>query len=190
MSACTTALHATIDYRIAHWLYRHHCSFHRPAAIPAVAEDGPPGWRFTPAATIGRRLVIDHGTGIVIGATAEIGDDCLLYQGVTLGRHRHDLAASAIPTLGNNVMVGSRRKGRWARSELGTMSALRPTPWYCSEVPPEFYASSGVPGRVVRAQRRQAGPHPHAGSRCVWSSRSSSAVWSSWNNRSTNRKEL
>ena len=67
------------------------------------------GIEIHPGATIGRRLVIDHGTGIVIGETAEIGDDCLLYQGVTLGGTGKDIGKRH-PTLGNNVMVGSGAK--------------------------------------------------------------------------------
>ena len=62
-----------------------------------------------PGATIGKYFFIDHGTGIVIGETAEIGDDCLLYQGVTLGGTGKDVGKRH-PTLGNNVMVGSGAK--------------------------------------------------------------------------------
>ena len=76
-------LHATIDYRIAHWFYKHKMPF--IARCISQWSKFCTGVEIHPAATIGRRLVIDHGTGIVIGATAEIGDDCLLYQNVTLG---------------------------------------------------------------------------------------------------------
>ena len=84
------------------------------------------GIEIHPGATIGRRLVIDHGTGIVIGETAEIGDDCLLYQGVTLGGTGRDIGKRH-PTLGNNVMVGSGAKVL-GRSALATTPALRQTP--------------------------------------------------------------
>ena len=70
-------LHATIDYRIAHWLHRHGCRF-LARAISQWSKMWT-GIEIHPGAHIGRRLVIDHGTGIVIGETAEIGDDCLLY---------------------------------------------------------------------------------------------------------------
>ena len=70
-------LHATIDYRIAHWLHRHGCRF-LARAISQWSKMWT-GIEIHPGARIGRRLVIDHGTGIVIGETAEIGDDCLLY---------------------------------------------------------------------------------------------------------------
>ena len=84
-------LHATIDYRIAHWFYLRRCFF-----IARAISQWSKMWtgiEIHPGATIGRRLVIDHGTGIVIGETAEIGDDCLLYQGVTLGA----MYRSAVP---------------------------------------------------------------------------------------------
>ena len=100
-------LHATIDYRIAHWFYLRRCFF-----IARAISQWSKMWtgiEIHPGATIGRRLVIDHGTGIVIGETAEIGDDCLLYQGVTLGGTGKDIGKRH-PTLGNNVMVGSGAK--------------------------------------------------------------------------------
>ena len=74
-------LHATIDYRIAHWLHIHGLRF----LARSISQWSKlwTGIEIHPGAKIGRRLVIDHGTGIVVGETAEIGDDCLLYQGVT-----------------------------------------------------------------------------------------------------------
>ena len=100
-------LHATIDYRIAHWFYRHRCFF-----IARAISQWSKMWtgiEIHPGATIGRRLVIDHGTGIVIGETAEIGDDCLIYHGVTLGGTGKD-TGKRHPTLGQNVMVGCGAK--------------------------------------------------------------------------------
>ena len=76
-------LHAIIVYRISHWLWGHRCRF--LARLLSQIAKWMTGVEIHPAATIGRRLVIDHGTGIVVGATTEIGDDCLIYQGVTLG---------------------------------------------------------------------------------------------------------
>ena len=100
-------LHATIDYRIAHWFYRHRCFF-----IARAISQWSKMWtgiEIHPGAQIGRRLVIDHGTGIVIGETTQIGDDCLLYQGVTLGGTGKD-TGKRHPTLGRNVMVGCGAK--------------------------------------------------------------------------------
>ena len=89
-------LHATIDYRIAHWLHIHGLRF----LARSISQWSKlwTGIEIHPGAKIGRRLVIDHGTGIVIGETAEIGDDCLLYQGVTLG-------ALSFPKDGDGVLV-------------------------------------------------------------------------------------
>lgn len=138
-------LHAQIYYRIAHWLYCHHCKF-LARWISQIAKRRT-GVEIHPAATIGRRLVIDHGTGIVIGATAEIGDDCLLYQGVTLGgtgaqrEKRH-------PTLGNNVMVGSGAKVL-GPFRVGDNARIAANSVVLREVPPNSTVV-GVPGRVVR----------------------------------------
>ncbi len=138
-------LHAQIYYRIAHWLYGHKCLF--LARWVSQRAKRRTGVEIHPAAKIGRRLVIDHGTGIVIGATAEIGDDCLLYQGVTLGgtgaarEKRH-------PTLGNNVMVGCGAKvlGPFRVGDNVKIAAnsvvLREVPDNCTVV--------GIPGHIVR----------------------------------------
>lgn len=138
-------LHATIDYRIAHWFYIHKMRF--IARCISQWSKFCTGVEIHPAAKIGRRLVIDHGTGIVIGATAEIGDDCLLYQGVTLGGTGKD-TGKRHPTLGNNVMVGSGAKilgpfyvGNNARIAANSV-VLREVPDNATVV--------GVPGRVVR----------------------------------------
>ena len=97
-------VHAIINHRIAHWLYLHHRFF--LARCVSQWSRFWTGIEIHPGATIGHRLVIDHGMGIVIGETAEVGDDCLLYQGVTLGMTgKH--GGKRHPTLGNNVMVGA-----------------------------------------------------------------------------------
>ena len=100
-------LHAIIFYRISHWLWNRRCRF--LARLLSQLAKWLTGVEIHPAATIGRRLVIDHGTGIVVGATTEIGDDCLIYQGVTLGG-TGVMQGKRHPTLGNNVMIGSGAK--------------------------------------------------------------------------------
>ena len=97
-------VHAIVYYRIAHWLHRHRLCF-LARCISQWARFWT-GIEIHPGAAIGRRLVIDHGSGIVIGETTEIGDDVLLYQGVTLGGTGKDVGKRH-PTLGNNVLVGS-----------------------------------------------------------------------------------
>ncbi len=102
-----TGVHATIYYRIAHWLYRHRLFF--LARCISQWSRFWTGIEIHPGATIGRRLVIDHGTGIVIGETARLGDDVLLYQQVTLGGTGKEVGKRH-PTIGNNVMVGAGAK--------------------------------------------------------------------------------
>ena len=137
--------HILVYHRIAHWLYRHKRFF----LARWVSQHGRrrTGIEIHPGATIGHRLVIDHGMGIIIGETAEIGDDCLLYQGVTLGGTGKD-KGKRHPTLGNNVLVGSGAKvlgpftvGDNARIAAGAV--------VLGEVPPGCTAV-GVPARVVR----------------------------------------
>ena len=100
-------VHATIYHRVAHWLYCRRLRF--LARCVSQWSRFWTGIEIHPGAAIGRRLVIDHGTGIVIGETAELGDDVLLYQGVTLGGTGKD-TGKRHPTLGSNVMVGAGAK--------------------------------------------------------------------------------
>ena len=100
----STGLHAIWAYRRQHWLWVH--GRQMLATWLSKRSRRRYGVEIHPAATIGRRLVIDHGMGIVIGGTAVIGDDCLLYQGVTLGMTgKH--GGKRHPTLGDRVMVGA-----------------------------------------------------------------------------------
>ncbi len=105
------------------------------------------GIEIHPGAKIGKRLVIDHGTGIVIGETAEIGDDCLLYQGVTLGGTGKDVGKRH-PTLGNNVMVsaGAKVLGPF---KIGDNSRVAAGAVVLHEVPPNSTVV-GVPAHIVR----------------------------------------
>ena len=138
-------VHAVLYHRAAHWLY-----LRRRFFLARCVSQWSRFWtgiEIHPGAKIGRRLVIDHGMGIIIGETAEIGDDCLLYQGVTLGGTGKDVGKRH-PTLGNNVLVGSGAKvlgpftvGDNARIAAGAV--------VLSEVPPSCTAV-GVPARIVR----------------------------------------
>ena len=138
-------LHATINYRVAHWLHLHHCRF--LARLLSQISKFFTGIEIHPGATIGRRLVIDHGTGIVIGETAEIGDDCLLYQNVTLGGTGKD-HGKRHPTLGNNVMVGSGAKVL-GPFKVGDNARIAANSVVLREVPANATVV-GVPGRVVK----------------------------------------
>lgn len=99
--------HVLIYYRIAHFLYKHKRFF----GVRLISQIGRffTGIEIHPGAKIGRRLFIDHGMGIVIGETAEIGDDCTIYHQVTLGGTGKDVLKRH-PTIGNNVIVGAGAK--------------------------------------------------------------------------------
>jgi len=138
-------VHATIYHRLAHWLYRHNCRF----LARAVSQWSRfwTGIEIHPGAQIGRRFVIDHGTGIVIGETAEIGDDVLIYQGVTLGGTGKDVGKRH-PTIGNNVMIGAGAK------VLGPITIHDNTRIAAGAVVlqevPEGATAVGVPAQIVR----------------------------------------
>ena len=142
-------LHATIDYRIAHWFYRHRCFF-----IARAISQWSKMWtgiEIHPGATMGRRLVIDHGTGIVIGETAEIGDDCLIYHGVTLGGTGKD-HGKRHPTIGNNVLIscGAKVLGPF---RVGDNARIASNAVVLSEVP-EDATAVGIPAQIVRIAGR------------------------------------
>ncbi len=102
-----SGLHAILAYRVSHKLYVSGHTF-SARAVSQLARFFT-GIEIHPGATIGKGLVIDHGMGIVIGETTEIGDNCTLYQGVTLGGTGKDLGKRH-PTIGNNVLVGAGAK--------------------------------------------------------------------------------
>jgi serine O-acetyltransferase len=138
-------VHALLYHRIAHGLYQR--------GLPFLARSISQWSRFWtgveihPGAKIGRRFVIDHGMGIVIGETAEVGDDVLLYQGVTLGGTGKD-KGKRHPTIGNNVMIGSGAKVL-GPFKVGDGARIASNAVVLSEVP-ENATAVGVPARVVR----------------------------------------
>jgi serine O-acetyltransferase len=104
---CYPGLHAVWGHRISHWLWNHGLRW--LARFNSHLGRWLTGIEIHPAARIGRRLFIDHGMGVVIGQTVEIGDDCTIYQGVTLGGTSLD-KNKRHPTLGNGVVVGAGAK--------------------------------------------------------------------------------
>ncbi|WP_315081045.1 serine O-acetyltransferase EpsC [uncultured Clostridium sp.] len=100
-------IHALIAYRISHFLYKH--KFFFLARFISQLSRFLTGIEIHPGATIGRGLFIDHGMGVVIGETAEIGNDVILYHGVTLGGTGKD-KGKRHPTVGNNVLIGAGAK--------------------------------------------------------------------------------
>ena len=140
-----SGVHAVLIYRLAHKLYVNQFKL----TARALSQLGRllTGIEIHPAAKIGKGLFIDHGAGVVIGETAEIGDNCLLYQGATLGGtgkgkgKRH-------PTLGNNVMVGCGAKvlGPFKVGDNAKIAANA----VVLEAVPANATAVGVPARVVR----------------------------------------
>jgi serine O-acetyltransferase len=104
---CYPGLHAVLWHRLSHGLWRR--GLRLPARMSAHLGRFLTGIEIHPAARIGRRLIIDHGMGVVIGETAEVGDDVYLYHGVTLGGTSSE-RGKRHPTLGNNVIVGAGAK--------------------------------------------------------------------------------
>jgi serine O-acetyltransferase len=142
---CYPGFHAVLMHRLAHRLYQWHLPL-VPRMISQLSRFLT-GIEIHPGARIGRRFFIDHGMGVVIGETAEIGDDVLLYQGVTLGGTGNE-TGKRHPTLGNRVVVGTGAKilgnikiGDNVRIGAGSV-VVHPVPDHSTVV--------GIPGRVVR----------------------------------------
>ena len=132
-------------HRRANWLWRHNHKFWaRYVSQRAVRKTG---IEIHPAAKIGRRFFIDHGTGVVIGETAEIGDDVTLYQGVTLGGTGKD-TGKRHPTIGNGVLIGAGAKVL-GPFKVGDNSNIAAGAVVLEEIPPDSTAV-GVPARVVK----------------------------------------
>ena len=142
-------VHAIIFHRVSHFLWRHHLRF--LARLNSQFARRRTGIEIHPGATIGRRLVMDHGMGIVIGETAEIGDDCLIYHGVTLGGTGKE-HGKRHPTIGNNVLIstGAKVLGPF---KVGDNSRIAANAVVLSEVPPNATAV-GIPAQVVRIAGR------------------------------------
>ncbi|MNU72496.1 Serine acetyltransferase [compost metagenome] len=140
-----SGLHAIWSHRIAHAFYRR--KWFSVARIISQVSRFFTGIEIHPGATIGNRLFIDHGMGVVIGETCEIGDDVVIYQGVTLGGSGKE-KGKRHPTIGNNVVIGSGAKilGSFtvgAQSNIGANSVV------LKEVPPNSTVV-GIPGKVVK----------------------------------------
>ena len=104
---CYPGVHAVLWHRFSHFLWRH--GFHLLGRFSSHISRWLTGIEIHPAAKLGRRLVIDHGMGVVIGETAEVGDDCYFYHQVTLGTAR-SVGGKRHPTVGNNVIIGAGAK--------------------------------------------------------------------------------
>ncbi|MDY3954683.1 MAG: serine O-acetyltransferase, partial [Anaerovoracaceae bacterium] len=142
---CYPGIWALIFHKWSHWFYKHNCKL--IARIISQLARFFTGIEIHPGAVVGRRCMIDHGMAVVIGETAEIGDDVTIYQGVTLGGTGKDVGKRH-PTIGNGVMVSSGAKvlgpfkvGDYSKIGAGSV-VLREVPPNCTVV--------GIPGKVVR----------------------------------------
>ncbi|MCA0758384.1 serine O-acetyltransferase [Paenibacillus sp. N4] len=147
-----SGLHAIWAHRIAHPLYRR--GWFTLARIISQVSRFMTGIEIHPGARIGERLFIDHGMGVVIGETCEIGDDVVIYQGVTLGGTGKE-KGKRHPTIGNNVVIGSGAKvlGSFSVGDYSNIGSnavvLREVPMNCTVV--------GNPGRVVKRDGQRVG---------------------------------
>ncbi len=133
------------SYRIAHWFYNKKMYF--IARYISQRARNKTGIEIHPAAVIGDGVFIDHGMGVVIGETTIIGDNCTIYQGVTLGGTGKD-KGKRHPTIGDNVVIGSGAKVL-GPFKVGDNSKIAANAVVLSEVP-ENCTVVGVPGRVVK----------------------------------------
>jgi serine O-acetyltransferase len=153
---CYPGLHAVLFHRVSHALYRHkwyvlaRCVSHLARFLTGI--------EIHPGAVIGERLFIDHGLGVVIGETAEIGDDVLLYQGVTIGGTGSQ-RGKRHPTLGSRVVVGA------GAAVLGNITIGDDAKVGAGSVVvhsvPEGATVVGIPGRVLKGEARKLGPLEH-----------------------------
>lgn len=138
---------AVMWHRPAHFLYKHNIKF--LARMISQCVRFWTGIEIHPGAQIGKGLFIDHGMGVIIGETTIIGDDCTIYQGVTLGGTGKD-TGKRHPTLGNNIVVGSGAKVLGPFS-VGDNSKIAAGAVVLSEVPPNS-TCVGVPARIVKRE--------------------------------------
>lgn len=147
-------LRAIRAYRLAHWFYVR--KYYTIARIISQHARNKTGIEIHPGATIGKGLFIDHGMGVVIGETAIIGDNCLLYQGVTLGGTGKD-KGKRHPTLGNNVLVGAGAKVLGPFT-VGNNVKIAANAVVLNAIPDDCTAV-GVPARVVRRKGEKVHQH-------------------------------
>ena len=147
--------HVLVTHKIAHFLYNHRCFF--LARFVSQLARHLTGIEIHPGAKIGRKLFIDHGMGIVFGETTEIGDNCTIYHGVTLGGTGKD-TGKRHPTIGNNVLIstGAKVLGPFT---VGDNSRIGANAVVLQEVPPDSTVV-GIKARVVKIAGQRIGPSP------------------------------
>lgn len=150
-----SGLHAIWFYRLTHFLWIHKLFF--PARALSQLARWLTGIEIHPGAVIGRRFFIDHGMGVVIGETAEVGDDVTLYHGVTLGGVSLE-KGKRHPTLGDKVVVGAGAK-ILGDITIGSGSRVGANAVVVKTVPPESVVV-GIPGQIVKRREKRTGDLP------------------------------
>ena len=141
---CYPGVHAVMWHRLSHWLWQHELRL--LGRFSSNVARWLTGIEIHPAARIGRRLVIDHGMGVVIGETAQVGDDCYLYHQVTLGVAR-TASGKRHPTVGNNVIIGAGAKVLGPIT-IGDNARVGANSVVLDDVPPDVTVV-GIPARPV-----------------------------------------
>ena len=142
-----SGMHALLAHRVAHFLHEKKC--YLGARAVSQLSRFITGIEIHPGAKIGKGLVIDHGMGVVIGETAEIGDNCTIYQGVTLGGTGKDVGKRH-PTLGDNVLVGAGAKVL-GPFKIGNNSKIAANAVVLEEIP-ENCTAVGIPAKIARRE--------------------------------------
>ncbi len=140
-----SGVHALFNHRIAHFFFKHRLFF--LARLTSQLSRFFTGIEIHPGAKIGKRLFIDHGSGVIIGETTEIGDDCTIFQGVTLGGTGKD-QGKRHPTLGNNISVGSGAR-ILGPVTIGDNAKIAANAVVLTDVPCDATVV-GIPGEIVR----------------------------------------
>jgi serine O-acetyltransferase len=155
---CYPGVHAMLWHRVGHWFWMHNMYF--LGRFTSHISRWLTGIEIHPAAKIGRRVVIDHGMGVVIGETAELGDDCYLYHQVTLGAARSQ-GGKRHPTIGRNVIIGAGAKVLGAIT-VGDNARIGSNAVVVDPVPADTTVV-GIPARPVdrRLPRKEADFDPY-----------------------------
>jgi serine O-acetyltransferase len=151
---CYPGFHAVLFHRVAHWFWG--VGLKWLGRFTSHLGRWLTGIEIHPAVKIGRRLFIDHGMGVVIGETAEIGDDCTIYQGVTLGGTSLYKGAKRHPTLGNRVVVSAGAKVLGGFT-VGDDAKVGANAVVLKAVPPGATAV-GIPARIVNSKKEEGVP--------------------------------
>ena len=159
MALASPGLHAIWVHRFAHVMWRRGGRWRLPARLVSQAARTATGVEIHPGAQIGKRFFIDHGMGVVIGETAEVGDDVMLYHGVTLGGRSLD-RVKRHPTVGNKVTIGAGAR-LLGPIVIGEEAQIGANAVVVSDVP-SYSVAVGVPAKVRSSKPVAAQPDPYA----------------------------